>query len=498
MRKQHAAHLTRRVRRRVLLSALVAAPLLVTGSASLVHADAATATCGQTYVVQRGDTLGGISLACGVPLATIHRLNVLGAFLQPGQVIYLAPSTSSNGLSSPTFRATPASPSVNGLNTYVVQRGDTLSAIALRLGLSESSLAAANGLTSLNVVRLGQTLRWTTPAVQSAFPAAMRAAVVRTSAATTLVQSTATGRTYRVRPGDTLSGIAFQTGVSAAALQRYNNIFNANHVSVGALLRVPSTGTIAVAGFRAASPTTAVVAPAAVVPRALRAVAPTSAGLGYTVRSGDTISGIALRLGLTSNSLAAANGLSLTRPIHVGQVLRYSNVAVSTTGPASSSPSVTASGLSTAPAATVGLPGALESTASRAEIGAVLDAQAAQVGIEDSFLKAIAFKESTWRMVTAYDGGIGVMQLMPDTVTWLKNSYVPGAWDPYALTDNVHAGAVLLQAYSTMYGGDLARVATAYHGGMGAVSQTRTAEMQGYINTVLYFRNIFLAGSFPG
>ncbi|MCA1599126.1 MAG: hypothetical protein LC769_08915, partial [Chloroflexi bacterium] len=41
---------------------------------------------------------------------------------------------------------------------------------------------------------------------------------------------------------------------------------------------------------------------------------------------------------------------------------------------------------------------------------------AATVGIEDAFLKAIAWRESNWRMVDAADGGIGVMQLMPDTV----------------------------------------------------------------------------------
>lgn len=46
-----------------------------------------------------------------------------------------------------------------------------------------------------------------------------------------------------------------------------------------------------------------------------------STGRRYTVRSGDTLSGIAVRFGTTATAIAAANGIANPRLIRVGQVL---------------------------------------------------------------------------------------------------------------------------------------------------------------------------------
>jgi lysozyme len=46
------------------------------------------------------------------------------------------------------------------------------------------------------------------------------------------------------------------------------------------------------------------------------------AGRTYTVRSGDTLSGIAARFGTTVAAIAKLNGLSNTRLIRPGQVLK--------------------------------------------------------------------------------------------------------------------------------------------------------------------------------
>ena len=120
------------------------------------------------------------------------------------------------------------------------------------------------------------------------------------------------------------------------------------------------------------------------------------------------------------------------------------------------------------------------------------------VGVDCALLKAVAWRESNWRMVDAPDGGIGVMQLMPDTVGWLKRYYIPGPWDPHDLVANVHAGAVLLLLYSRLYGGDMARIIAAYHGGMGALAQLNaTAEMARYVSAVLAYRRAFLNSTFP-
>lgn len=68
---------------------------------------------------------------------------------------------------------------------------------------------------------------------------------------------------------------------------------------------------------------------------------------------------------------------------------------------------------------------------------------------------AIAWQESGWQEnIVACDGGIGLMQLMPSTVTWLDNYYQVND-DPYALGGNAGLGAGYLAYYYTYYVGYL-------------------------------------------
>jgi LysM repeat protein len=46
-------------------------------------------------------------------------------------------------------------------------------------------------------------------------------------------------RRYKVRSGDTLSGIASRFGTTVAALKRLNNISDASHLRTGQILRLP-------------------------------------------------------------------------------------------------------------------------------------------------------------------------------------------------------------------------------------------------------------------
>ena len=445
---------SRRARTRALTFALLASPSLALLPVVTAHAD--TLSCASTYTVRPGDSLWSIGRSCGVSPATIRNLNTLGRYLLPGQVLRLSAYTPSNAYTTSTTSAaaTASTGSANGAygpDAYVVRPGDALERIAQRLGASPAALAAANGLSNVNLIRVGQVLHWPVTGVYQS---------VAAPAAATTAYHPATSGSYLVRPGDTLSGIALNRNLSLGALAAANGIANGRLLRAGTILRLPNIGATIASSVSSASstPSAASSAPSAATTTVL------SSGT-YSVKPGDTLSGIALALGLTPNGLAQSNGLSLGTPIQPGQALRYAVVLYN--GP------------------------------SQAEVGAVLDQQSATVGIEDAFLKAIAWRESNWRMVDAADGGIGVMQLMPDTVTWLKSTYVPGAWDPHNLIDNVHAGAVLLLVYSQMYGGDLTKAATAYHGGMGVVGQTPTAEMTHYTSTVAAFRQSFVAGLLP-
>ena len=73
---------------------------------------------------------------------------------------------------------------------YTVRRGDTLSGIAARFGTTYQAIASYNGITNPNRIYIGQRLR---------IPAG---------------GSTGEARTYTIRPGDTLSGIAYRFGTT--------------------------------------------------------------------------------------------------------------------------------------------------------------------------------------------------------------------------------------------------------------------------------------------
>ncbi|TML10660.1 MAG: LysM peptidoglycan-binding domain-containing protein [Actinobacteria bacterium] len=102
-----------------------------------------------------------------------------------------------------------------GGDGYTVGRGDTLSGIAERTGVSTAELARANAITDPNLIVAGQVLDVPQPAAP------------------------AQPSTYTVRAADTLTAIAAGLGVSSAELARANGITDPNRILVGQVLDVP-------------------------------------------------------------------------------------------------------------------------------------------------------------------------------------------------------------------------------------------------------------------
>ena len=100
---------------------------------------------------------------------------------------------------------------------------------------------------------------------------------------------------YVVQSGDTLSGIAARFGTTVQYLARINGIVNPNLIYVGQILKISSSGVSAQRGDSTAT---------------------------YVVKSGDTLSGIALRFGTTVSNLVALNDISNPNLIYPGQVLK--------------------------------------------------------------------------------------------------------------------------------------------------------------------------------
>jgi LysM repeat protein len=101
--------------------------------------------------------------------------------------------------------------------------------------------------------------------------------------------------TYRVQPGDTLSGIATRYGTTVDAIVAANNLPSRSVIYVGQTLTIPT-------GSGSAKP-------------------PSGTPGTYVVQSGDSLSLIASRYGITTQALAAANGLTTSSVIYAGQVL---------------------------------------------------------------------------------------------------------------------------------------------------------------------------------
>lgn len=124
--------------------------------------------------------------------------------------------------------------------------------------------------------------------------------ILSSSTASTAQQnSVVTGSTYTVKSGDTLGGIAAAHGTTSSALASLNGISNPNLIFAGQVLKLSG------------------------------ASSSVSYSNSYTVRSGDTLSGIAARYGTTTANLAAINGISNPNFLYVGQVIKVSGSSVS-------------------------------------------------------------------------------------------------------------------------------------------------------------------------
>jgi GH25 family lysozyme M1 (1,4-beta-N-acetylmuramidase)/LysM repeat protein len=118
-------------------------------------------------------------------------------------------------------------------------------------------------------------------------------------------------RTVTVRAGMTLSGIALILGSSVTALAHYNHISDPNVIRPGQVISAPPVAPVKPKPKPAPKPK----------PKPKPAPAP--AYTTYTVRRGDTVSGIAAAHGIRDwHTLAAYNHLAHPDHISVGQKLR--------------------------------------------------------------------------------------------------------------------------------------------------------------------------------
>lgn len=212
--------------------------VLLTLSALAVAPPAADAH----ITVQPGQTLSGIAAANGVSPATLAAANGLSAdaFVIAGQSLAIpAPGTAPAATpaapaasTTPTTAAPAPAPAAatSGSGGTYIQPGDTLSAIAARLGTTPAALAAANGIMNPNIILAGTTLRPATggPAAPAAAPATSSTGPEGTPAATGVgaaptAERLSSGQISQIAaqhgaPGDLAAAIAWQESGNNNAL----------------------------------------------------------------------------------------------------------------------------------------------------------------------------------------------------------------------------------------------------------------------------------------
>lgn len=128
---------------------------------------------------------------------------------------------------------------------YVVQKGDSLSAIARRFKTSVAQLTSLNQIRDAGRISIGQRLLLPqdTAATTGQTSAQIAAAARSESAAAPSAQNTASraADSYTVRRGDTLSRIANRFGLSERSLLQANNIDHPDLIYPGQTLALPGS-----------------------------------------------------------------------------------------------------------------------------------------------------------------------------------------------------------------------------------------------------------------
>ncbi|WP_341201948.1 LysM peptidoglycan-binding domain-containing protein [Planomicrobium okeanokoites] len=204
-------------------------------------------------------------------------------------------------------------------STYTIKSGDSLWKIASQHNVSVAELKSWNKLTS-DAIFPNQVLKVAAGATGSS---TTTPAPAPTPAPSQPVSNTT--NTYTVKSGDTLSKIASLHKTTVSKIQQLNKI-SGHLIYPGQKLTV--SGAVSAPAVTAPTPPPATAAPAP-------APAP-SAGTArtYKVVSGDTLTGIAYRNGISVTQLMNWNGLTSSM-IRVGQVLKIEN---STAAPSQTTP----------------------------------------------------------------------------------------------------------------------------------------------------------------
>lgn len=193
---------------------------------------------------------------------------------------------------------------------HKIRRGEAISTIAAKYGVSQYAILEANNLSRRSKIYAGKTLIVPVP-LDRDYSRSVKKPTNRK----------AQNSIYGVRAGDTMWDIARAFGTSVEALRRENSIVRGSRIYVGQKIKIPSSAKKLKKNNESSSKTYAKTSTSTTTAPKAKLNSKTKS---YKVRSGDTLWDIARKYGTTTSALRKINGLGRSSRIYPGQKLKVS------------------------------------------------------------------------------------------------------------------------------------------------------------------------------
>lgn len=416
--------------------------LKVSGKASKSTTKSRSSTSA-TYTVKNGDTLGGIANKHDMSLSDLLSKNDISAskVIFPGNKLKVKGSASSSSNSSKSQKTSSSS----GSSSYTVKNGDTLGSIAIKHNMSLSSLLSKNDISASKVIFPGDKIKVSGSSSSSS-----------SSKSSQKKSSSSASSSYTVRSGDTLSGIASKHGMSLSELLKANDISASKPIFPGSKIKVSGGSSSSSSSSKSTAK-----------PKATTST--------YTVKSGDTLSGIATSHDMKLASLLNLNpDYSASSPLKIGAKLKVSGSSVAPSGQVKKQKiGNTFAGRTYADHVVKDANSNkdyLDSTSvpSRGEMQALIRSTAKSMGVDPALALAHAYQESGFNMrAVSPANAVGAMQVLPSTGDWIA-SVIGQDLNVLNPRDNVVAGVAVI-AYNLDNTDNLDDAIASYYQGLAGV-----------------------------
>ena len=268
----------------------------------------------EEVVIDRCLDLSVVAKAVGCPLQELRDLNpeLLRKYTPPNAKKYTLKIPAGTKAKFLLAYESMPSPKETSWVRHKIKRGETVSTIAARYGVSQYAIFEANNLSRRSKIYAGKSLIVPVPLDRE----------YRSSSRRKSRDYQAKKAIYSVRAGDTMWDIARAFGTTVGALRRINYIERGSRIYVGQKMKIPASATKLKDKNVVDSKSSAAYAKTDNASVKSKSSGKKKAGSGtYKVRRGDTLWDIARKYGTTTASIRRLNGLGRSSRIYPGQLL---------------------------------------------------------------------------------------------------------------------------------------------------------------------------------